>query len=171
MFDPNFKRTVVLMTDNNQEGGIGFVLNRPTDKVLSDVILDINDFDARLYNGGPVQPETLDCLHSLGRDFKDSEEIVPGLYWGGDFEQLKLMIDTKAVSTDNFRFFVGYAGWSPGQLETELAEKSWIVTKSDASHVFTDENENDEMLWKRILRKMGGDYRLMSTFPEDPRYN
>ena len=171
MFDPNFKRTVILMTDNTSEGGIGFVLNKPTNLTLPDVLLDINDFNARLFHGGPVQPETLHFVHNLGNQMKDTQEISPGIFWGGDFEQLKDLIDTKAVAPKNFKFFLGYSGWSPGQLENELKENSWIVTESKPQHVFSNRPGDLARLWNKILEKMGGDYRFMSTFPEDPRYN
>jgi putative transcriptional regulator len=167
--DPNFERTVVLMCEHNEEGSFGFVLNKPSLLKYSDVIEDANDFNASLYIGGPVQQDTLHFVHRAGGLIEDSVEIGQGIYWGGNYEQLQVLIDTKQLKPEDFKFFIGYSGWGAGQLEMELKEKTWFVYNiTTPSEVFDTDPEN---LWKMVLNNMGGKYKMISNYPIDPRLN
>ncbi len=168
LLDPSFKRTVVLLTEHDEEGSVGFVLNRPLDANINDALVDFPDFEAPLYMGGPVQPDTLHYIHRLGDELDNSQEIFEGLYWGGDFEKLKLLIETRHISKNDIRFFIGYSGWDTGQLEDELKWKSWIVAKATMENVF---HTNTNQLWKKVLKEMGRNYEVLSNYPEDPRLN
>src|SRR4051812_7535524 len=121
--DPNFERTVVLLCDHNEEGSFGFVLNKPSIVKVSEVMDSIHNLDEIVYVGGPVQQ---DSLHFIHRNIKleGAIEICDGICWGGSFESLVLMAETKQVAAQDIRFFLGYSGWGPGQLETELEEES-----------------------------------------------
>lgn len=166
--DPNFERTVVLLCEHNEEGSFGFVLNKASVVSLQDIIEEINDFEETVYIGGPVEQNTLHFIHKA--DYLEGGiEIADGLFWGGNFEQLLILIDTKQIKPDDFRFFVGYSGWGAGQLEDELKADSWIVAHGATPElVFDIDNEN---LWKTLLQRLGGRFSIYSNYPSDPRLN
>src|SRR3954464_13038426 len=87
-----FKRAVILLGEHSEEGTVGFILNKPTDLKLNDALEDFPPFDAQLYFGGPVQTDTIHFLHTLGPKLEGCKEILPGIFWGGDLETLKLLI-------------------------------------------------------------------------------
>lgn len=165
--DPYFRRSVILVSDHNEEGITGFILNKPTDLKVNEAIQDFPSFEATLYFGGPVQLDTLHYIHTLGDKLKDSKKLMKGIYWGGDFEELKLLIDLGQVRPSDIRFFVGSAGWDPNQLKYELKEKSWII--SSVNPFLFSNNEKD--LWSKVLRSMGKEYAIIANFPEDPSLN
>jgi putative transcriptional regulator len=166
--DSNFKRTVIMLCEHNDEGTFGLIINKPMSFKVNEAIEDFPELDMDLYSGGPVENNTLHFLHSFGDSLEGSIEIMDGLYWGGNFEILKILIANGEISSTEVRFFLGYSGWSSGQLDDELKEKSWIVAKSKPEFVFQN---NDEGLWREILKSMGGQYQIMSNFPESPLLN
>ena len=167
--DPNFERTVVLICEHDEKGTVGFVLNRRSNSVFSDVIFDAAHFDAPLYVGGPVQHDTLHFVHKDALEMESGQFLGERLVWGRDFNRLLTLIDTHQIDEKNYRFFVGYSGWSPGQLMEELNAKSWIVYQNKDENLIFDFSSQD--LWKKVLREMGGKYRLISNYPVDPRLN
>lgn len=167
--DPNFERTVVLICEHNEEGTIGFVLNKPSILKFDEAVEEIENFPETLYVGGPVQQDTLHFLHRSNDLLEGSIHVTDKIYWGGNYEQLIAQIGNKVVDPGNFKFFLGYSGWSPGQLEEELKLKSWIVAgNTKAEHVF---DIDPKVLWKQILNKMGGKFKIIANFPVDPRMN
>lgn len=171
MNDPNFKRTVVLLTEySEEEGSVGFVLSRPLPMRLNEVLEGMGSFNARLNYGGPVQNDTLHYVHTMGDILEGSHEVQDGIYWGGNFEALKAMIQAGTVKKEEILFFLGYSGWSAGQLEDEMSEKSWIVF-NELNDKMLFSNSRPEELWKQVLKTMGGDYAQMVNYPEDPRLN
>ncbi|GAB4232254.1 MAG: YqgE/AlgH family protein [Ekhidna sp.] len=167
--DPNFERTVIYLCEHDEEGTFGFVLNRKAHVQLADVVDEAGNYKAELFIGGPVQQDTLHFIHRDETLAKGSSEVGNGVHWGGSFEKLLELLNTKAISETDIRFFLGYSGWSPGQLMDEMKEKSWIVLKGASSEMIFDWNNHD--LWKECLRTMGGKYRLMANYPKDPRLN
>ncbi len=166
--DPYFKRAVVLLSEHNEEGSIGFILNKPTDISVNEAISDFPQIDSMLYFGGPVQTDSLQYIHRLGEKLEGSQPIFDGLYWGGDLEKLKDMISKKQVQANDIRFFVGYSGWDSTQLNQEIKDKSWIVSQGESKHAFFDEPKK---LWNNVLKNMGNEFRMMANFPEDPSLN
>lgn len=167
--DPNFNRTVVLLTEHKpQVGSIGFVLNKPGEYKLDEVV----DFDVvsdiPLYAGGPVQPETLHLVHKNKGLGEPDMEIMEGIYWGSNFEALKLMLENDTINPRDYRFFLGYSGWGEEQLEQELDRKSWIVTNANEDIIFP---ENTEQMWQAVMKAMGGNFTLLANSPEDPQWN
>jgi putative transcriptional regulator len=167
LFDPNFRRTVVLVTEHNDEGAAGLVLNRRSETSVADALPDLTPLveDAEVvYVGGPVQQEAVLCL----AEFDDPDDaamlvidhvgFIPG---DGDFDLL-------AGGTRRARVFAGYAGWGPGQLEAELEESSWIVADAERIDLFADPEAD---LWGSILRAKGGVYRMIALMPNDPSAN
>lgn len=166
--DPNFDRTVVLLVDHNEEGTVGFVLNRKVELSFDDLVLDFPSFEAEIFEGGPVQEDNLFYLHRKGDIIPGSEEIMEGVYWGGDLEVLKEMIALEMVLPSDIRFYLGYSGWSKGQLSDELKQKAWLVAESDAQLIFDTEIDG---LWSTIMKQLGGDYALWHNAPLDPSLN
>lgn len=166
--DPNFERTVVLLCEYSDEGSFGFVLNKPSAVNLDDIIEDVHDFQEPVHIGGPVQQDTLHFIHKA-EYLEGGVDLGNGLYWGGNYEQLLELIDTKTIDANDFKFFIGYSGWSEGQLDEELEANSWIVTPNATKELVFDQNV--EELWKRVLRGLGGRYDIYSNYPIDPRLN
>lgn len=171
--DPNFERSVVLLCRHHPaEGAFGLVLNRRTNAALGDVMeLPLGDASPAaplpLYLGGPVQPETLHYLHRRP-DVPGAEPLGQGVYWAGDFDVLVGLLNSGEVTGDEVRFFVGYSGWSGGQLEEEIGRQSWIRQPASAGKVFTLATD---AFWRDILREKGGRFRALSNYPIDPRLN
>lgn len=168
MNDPFFKRTVILLCEHNEEGSFGFVLNKYLDIELSDLVEDFPEVPGKIGMGGPVQTSNLYYLHTLGDIVSESMEVIPGLYMGGDFEGLQRAVKNKTIQEGSVRFFVGYSGWSANQLEDELSENSWLITKASAKVLM---NTNDDNLWINILKGMGSKYAVLVNMPEDPSLN
>ena len=168
MEDPNFRRSVVLICEHNEKGSFGLTLNRPIDATLSDVLEGIYAFDPSLHLGGPVQRDTLHFVHRAGERIPGGIDLPGSVTWGGTFDAVQEMARAGDLSDDDIRFFLGYSGWSPGQLEDELDEEAWIVAPGGA-HVLFEESPDE--LWRAVLRRLGGEYALLSTFPDDPRMN
>jgi len=168
MEDPNFRRSVVLICEHNEKGSFGLTLNRPIDASLADVLDGVYTFDPTLHLGGPVQRDTLHFVHCADDRIPDGIDLPGGVTWGGDFDAVQALAHSGELSDADIRFFLGYSGWSPGQLQSEIDEEAWIVAAEGAPVLF--EEPADE-LWRAVLRRLGGEYALLSTFPDDPRMN
>lgn len=166
--DPNFKRSVVLLTEHDDEGSIGFVLNRPTELTVNDVLEDFPIFNGPLHIGGPVEQNTLHFIHMAHLNIPESKEVLPGICWGGDFEMVREMIKHGQIREDELRFFIGYSGWSVEQIKEEIDGHAWILAKADSATVLMAESDQ---LWREVLIAMGNEYKLMANYPEDPRLN
>jgi putative transcriptional regulator len=166
--DPFFKRTVILVCDHGKEGSFGFVLNNYVEVELSQLIEDFPDDKINVSIGGPVKSSNLFYLHTQGDLIPNSVAIIDGLYFGGDFDVLKEKVVSGEVALKEIRFFLGYSGWGVGQLDDELGEKSWFVTKVNASTIM---HFNEKDMWRGIMRKLGKKGQLVANFPEDPELN
>ena len=166
--DPNFERSIVLLCEHNELGSFGLVLNKPSLAMLGDLMEGLEEFNATVFVGGPVQQDTLHYLHRC-EDLIGATQITDDVYWGGDFDNLKFLINTQQIKPSDIKFFLGYSGWSEGQLDEELQADSWIVSdKFDSELVF--ETSPKEM-WKKSLESLGGRFSIYSNYPEDPRMN
>ena len=167
--DPNFSRTVVLLCEHNEEGSFGFVINKPAEVKLNELLEDAGTRNDDIYVGGPVQQNTLQFIHKNDDLIEGGVEVLDGLYWGGNFEQMMAMMDSNVLSQDDIKFFVGYSGWGAGQLKGELEMNSWIISRNvDTEQIF---NSDVESLWKEVLNMMGGKFKIVANFPVDPRLN
>lgn len=165
--DPNFERTIILLCAHDVEGSFGFVLNKPSPSSL-DELVEWPEEGILAFVGGPVQQDTLQFLHRFG-ELDGAREVLPGIFWGGDFDGLRKMATRGSLDTGQVRFFLGYSGWAAGQLDEELKEDSWIVSdKVDDELIFL--TEPDEM-WPQALRRMGGRFARFVNYPTDPRLN
>lgn len=168
MGDPYFKRAVVLLTEHNKDGAFGFILNKPLELTINETMADFPEFDAQIYMGGPVQSDSLFYIHTQGKFIEGSLEIGNGLYWSGNFNQLKQLVQDQQIFPHEIKFFIGYSGWDFDQLAQEIEEESWIISDLKTERV---KDLNDPELWKKTLQKMGEKHSLLSNFPEDPSLN
>jgi putative transcriptional regulator len=168
MLESNFRRTVLLMCEHNEEGSLGFVLNRPLEVRVREAISGFENLDTLLNMGGPVQADTVHYLHTRGDVIDGCHEVIPGVFWGGDKEQLSYLLDSGVINESEIRFFLGYAGWSPGQLEEEFRDGSWYQADATKEIVFGQEYER---MWGRVVRSKGGDYCYAANSPEIPGMN
>jgi putative transcriptional regulator len=168
MPDPNFRRTVVFLCEHSEQGSFGLILNRPLTLHVHELLDGLERYADPVAMGGPVQPNTLHFLHRLGDQMPDAVEVIPGVYWGGDFETLKHLIEENPPSVEALRFFIGYAGWASGQLEEEVRRGDWIMESGHDALVF---DHRPDLLWRTLLRQKGGEFALLSNFPDDPRMN
>ncbi len=168
MDDPNFRQTVILLCDHGAEGSFGLVLNQPTDVHLGDVMDSYFVDDPPLFLGGPVQRETLHFVHRYADAIPESISVLPNVQWGGTYDAVEARVQNEGAPPDQIRFFLGYTGWSPHQLQHEVEQDAWILTKARANWIFDTE---PQALWRTVMRAMGGEYALLSTYPEDPRMN
>ncbi len=166
--DPNFMRTVIFLCEHREEGSFGFVLNKTHDQELGDLIKDAEGIRFPVYEGGPVQKDTLHFLHQCPDIIPGGIEVISGIFWGGDFEDVLALLKEKKLSKNDIRFFLGYSGWSGGQLDGELKEKSWITRASSKPLVF---NMDTKETWKSALEDLGGEYSQMINYPIDPQLN
>ena len=127
--DTFFNRSIVYLTDHTPQGSVGFILNKKIDLKVSSAITGFEGWDEDLNMGGPVAPDTLHYLHNLGDQIPLSVHIQDNIFWGGDIETIREMIKTGKIKKAQIRFFLGYSGWSAGQLERELKENSWVIAK------------------------------------------
>jgi putative transcriptional regulator len=166
LLDPNFRRTVVLVTEHNDEGAAGLVLNRPSPASVSELVPqleEIVDDEDPVWLGGPVQP---DAVLVLG-EFVDPNDAAVPLFGSLGFPSLDEPEEV-VPATIRRRVFAGYAGWGAGQLESELERDDWIVEPALNDDAFTESPDN---LWADVLRRKGGIYELVARMPEDPSVN
>lgn len=166
LLDPNFRRTVVLVTEHGDEGAAGLVLNRPSPAPVADLVPQLEPLVAdgeQVFVGGPVQPNAVLVLG----EFLDPEDAAVPLFGALGFPSLEDPEEVVPVTTRR-RVFAGYAGWGAGQLEDELAREDWILEPALPDDAFT---EDPEELWADVLRRKGGIYDLVARMPEDPSVN
>ncbi len=168
MGDYYFGRSVVLLAEHNAEGSFGLVLNKPVHKKISEVTKEFPELDAPLFVGGPVETNHLFFIHTLGDEISDSVEVINGLFWGGNMEDVMELFRLQKLSPQNSRFFLGYAGWGAHQVDDELKRNSWAITTATSDLIF---KTDPKILWKKLTRKLGSDYRLWAKFPVNPNMN
>ncbi|HPG06920.1 MAG TPA: YqgE/AlgH family protein [Saprospiraceae bacterium] len=168
MVDPNFRRSVVLLCEHQTDGSIGFILNKPLKMNVSELIADFPEFESEVYFGGPVATDTIHYIHNVGELLEESVEVNRGVYWGGDFSKLKFLISSKLVEPGNIRFFVGYSGWSSGQLHEELGYGSWVIADMHANYLF---KSHPASLWKQVMSNKGHNYEIIAQMPDSINWN
>jgi putative transcriptional regulator len=166
--DTFFNRSIIYLTDHTPQGSVGFILNKKLDLKVSAAIAGFEDWNENLNMGGPVAPDTLHYLHNLGDLIPKSVLVEGNIFWGGDIDSIRGMIKTGIIKQSQIRFFLGYSGWSAGQLERELKENSWIITRVKSDIIM---NNSGDDTWKRVLRSFKNKYRMWADFPDSPEMN
>lgn len=167
--DPYFGRKVVLLCEHNEEGSFGFVLNNFVDIDVDEVMDDLPKMNTRISVGGPVKNGNLYYLHTRA-DISESIPVVDGVHMGGDFDQIRKLILDGALRANEIRFFIGYSGWSPAQLQDEIKSRSWFVAEASMNDIMRTDEEN-EVYWKRLISDMGEGYTHIANAPNDPSLN
>jgi len=166
LLDPNFRRTVVLVGEHNEEGALGLVLNRPSEATVEEAVPELTllvDGEAQVHVGGPVQPAAIVIVG----EFADPSQAGALVFESVGFLPAEIDPDQLGELLQ-VRVFAGYAGWGPGQLDGELEEGSWIVEPAITTDVFTPEPDE---LWSEVLRRKGGPYGVLALMPADPSLN
>ncbi|MGB5498506.1 MAG: YqgE/AlgH family protein [Maribacter sp.] len=166
--DVSFNRSVVLLAEHNEEGSVGFILNKPLEYHINDLVTEIS-IPLQVYNGGPVEQDNLYFIHKVPHLIDNSIEISDGIYWGGDFEKTVSLINEELISDHDIRFFLGYSGWSSLQLDEELTSKSWIVVRNEYESSIIQ--KSTAAFWQEKMVELGGNYLLWSNAPENPSLN
>lgn len=166
--DVSFNRSVVLLAEHNAAGSVGFILNKPLEYTLNDLIPEVNSA-LTVYNGGPVEQDNLYFIHRVPELIPDSVEIDKGIYWGGDFTTILDLLQEGQLNEDQIQFFLGYSGWAINQLEEELEVHSWVVVENDQRESIIGGCRDG--YWKKKMIEFGGDYVIWSNAPENPHYN
>ena len=168
MLDGNFKRSAILLVEHNDDGSLGFIINNRVNMRVDELVKEFPDFDAPVYFGGPVGTDTVHYLHRRGDLLQGSDEITKGIYWGGNYEQLKALIDQKLITPRDIRFFVGYSGWSNNQLQEELDGGSWVTARMYPNYLFKSQPEK---LWAQVMENKGNAFSVIAGMREEPSYN
>lgn len=166
--DTFFNRTIVYLADHTPEGSVGFILNKKLEIKVCDAISGFDTWEEFLSMGGPVAPDTLHYLHKLGDLIPKSVLVDEKIFWGGEIDFIRDLIKKGKINSSQIRFFLGYSGWSAGQLERELKENSWVIAKVKTDIVLNDPVANN---WKKVLRSLNNKYRIWADFPESPDMN
>ncbi len=166
--DGFFQRTAVLMCDVHQKGAIGFCLNKPLDIQITELVKDFPYFESEVFCGGPVGNDSLYFLHNLGDLLDGAEKICEGVYWGGNFKELKVFIQNEMITPDRIKFFVGYSGWQKGQLAEEMEIGSWITAEMHPNYLFKTKNN---LLLQTIMKNKGNPYHIIAEIPESISWN
>lgn len=167
--DHTFGRSVVLLVDHTKDDTMGLVLNKPIPLLLNNVLPDFkNQANIPLYKGGPLSTDTLFYLHTL-ENIANSLPISKGFYLNGDFNAIKEYMWQGNPIKGHIRFFLGYSGWEHDQLEQELEENTWLVSKESVDTLMNDNAGAD--FWKSSLSKLGSKYEMWSRFPQIPTLN
>ena len=166
--DLSFNRAVILLADHNHLGSVGFILNKPLNYNLKDLI-DSTDSELIIYNGGPVEQDNLYFIHKVPELIPNSLEIGNGVYWGGDFEAALALINQNKISDNDIRFFLGYSGWDENQLHSELKSNNWLVSENIYHNAII--SKCDTTFWRKKMVELGEDYSIWSNAPENPSFN
>ncbi|MDY8136364.1 YqgE/AlgH family protein [Aquimarina sp. 2201CG5-10] len=166
--DVSFNRSVVLLADHSDQGSIGFIMNKPLEYFLSDLVPEIES-EFKIYNGGPVEQDNLYFIHKIPDLIPNSVEIAGGIYWGGDFTVVSKLITENKITPSEIRFFLGYSGWDAEQLNQELEANSWVIVENSYKmNIFI---KSYDTFWKEKMIELGGEYLLWSNAPENPSFN
>jgi len=166
--DINFHRSVILLANHKEKASLGFILNKPFDFILKDILPEINS-SIEVHYGGPVEPDNLYFIHNSPELITGSIKINEELYWGGKFEKVIELLNDESIGENNIRFFLGYSGWGENQLQNEIELNSWIIQENCIGNKVI--NINSESFWRKQIRSLGGPYLIWGNAPENPSHN
>ena len=169
--DPNFSRTVILLCNHNDQGSFGLVINRSTQLKAPDLFSSIDilkSYNAKIYTGGPVSQSMVFYLYRSAKDVIDLDKICSGVYLGSNLETLESLYLDIGNPGENIRFYLGYSGWSGGQLDGEMEQNSWLVQNANEKLVFLD---SEELIWLKAVNSLGEKYQYLTKAPVNPQWN
>lgn len=165
--DHYFMRSVILLVEHNDQGTVGYVLNNIIDINLKELMPEFPSFKAITSIGGPVNPNSIHFIHTVGHLIPSTYEVSEGLFWGGDFDAVRKLIEQGKLTSRQIRFFIGYSGWGKDQLANELKENSWVVSQLDRVQIMAGKDD----LWNRAVMQMGPKYKPWTIYPQNPSLN
>lgn len=168
MNDGIFGRSVILITEHGDMGTIGYVLNKPSGFIISQLLPMFKNFLSQVYIGGPIATNTVHFIYKSDKPISKSTQIEKNLYWGGDINELFEQMTSNKLSESDVRFFVGYSGWKKNQLENELNKGYWIVSHLPIDQLFEEEING---FWKRSVLQLGRKYHFWLNVPTNPSLN
>jgi putative transcriptional regulator len=166
--DGFFNRSVIYVTNHNDEGSFGFSLNFKTEYKLRDIRPHVKNGNFPIFDGGPVGKDQLFFLHTLGNNISDSCHIKDNIYFGGDINELLHLIEHNKIKQSQVRFFSGYSGWGADQMEREIKTKSWLVNDHETDDLLLI-NYSD--LWRQKLEEINENYGIFADIGFDPSMN
>ena len=169
--DNYFHKAIILLCEKNQNGAFGLVLNNYIKPKLSDFVKEFYNVNCEKHKisiGGPVDNESIYYVHSRPDLIQNGVEISKNLFLGGEFESIIELIQKDEIATSEIKFFLGYSGWSEGQLESEMKKNSWFTANLSTKTIFTYSKKD---IWKKTLEKMSEKHKIISNFPVKPEWN
>lgn len=163
-----FNRAVILLVAHSRKGSVGFILNKKVDLQIQGYISGFEEFEADVFMGGPVSTDSIYFIHRRADLIPGSIHVLDDIHWGGDFNELKRLVNLGIITRGEIRFFLGYSGWDANQLEREIRENSWLVDDVDSSLIM---EELGAEAWGQFVRKVGERYSMWENFPENPSLN
>jgi len=163
-----FNRAIILLVAHGKKGSVGFILNKKIDFQIQDYISGFDEFEADVYVGGPVSTDSVYFIHKRADLIPGSIQVLDDIHWGGDFEEIKRLINLGIIHANEIRFFLGYSGWDAGQLDREIKENSWLVNDVDSELLL---NELGSEAWVEFVKKAGKRYGIWENYPENPSLN
>ena len=163
-----FNRAIVLLVAHSKKGSVGFILNKKVDLQIQDYISGFENFESDIFIGGPVSTDSIYFIHKRADLIPGSIHVLDDLHWGGDFNELKKLVNLGIIRQDEIRFFLGYSGWDAGQLDREIKENSWLVNDVDSHLIMEDLGAKS---WAKFVKKVGKRYSIWENFPENPSLN
>ena len=169
--DPNFSRTVILLCNHNEQGSFGLVVNRSAELKAPDLFSSIDilkSYNEKIYIGGPVSQSMVFYLFRSSQDVGDLDEVCSGVYLGSSLETLESLYLDIDYQKENIRFYLGYSGWSGGQLDGEMKQNSWLIQSADEQIVFLD---SEDLMWPTAVNSLGEEYQYLIKAPVNPQWN
>ncbi len=166
--DEFFRRSVLYLCKHDADGSVGFILNQRCEATLDQLMSGLEGHPIPIYIGGPVETDTIHFLHQCPALIPGGQSLNEHIYWGGDFDAVTTLILKQKLDLSKIKFFLGCSGWSPGQLEAEWREKTWMLAEADSKIIFSKEIDG---IWKESIRRLGKEFEPMMHFPIDPQLN
>ena len=169
--DPNFSRTVILLCDHDDQGSFGLVINRSTQLKAPDLFLNINilkSYNEKIYLGGPVSQSMVFFLCRSPSAAGKLDEVCSGVYLGSNLETLESLYSSLENPEQDIRFYLGYSGWSGGQLAEEMEQNSWLVQRANEQFIFID---SESLIWSKAVNSLGKKYQYLTKAPVNPQWN
>ena len=169
--DPNFSRTVILLCNHDERGSFGLVINRSASLKAPDLFSSIDvlkSYNEKIYLGGPVSQSMVFFLCRSSRGVGELDEVCSGVYLGSSLETLESLYLEIENPEQNIRFYLGYSGWSGGQLAGEMEQNSWLIQSADERFVFLD---SESLVWPKAVNSLGEKYQYLTKAPVNPQWN
>ena len=166
--DNQFNKSVILLVKDDNEATIGFILNKKTKYLISDLNESCKGLEISVYEGGPVSLDSLHFIHKKNDLIEDSIKINDDLFWGMNFDKIIDLLNNNKINRNDVKFFIGYSGWGETQLSDEINENSWLISSDFLSN---DILNTSDIYWKNKINEFGEYYKIWSNSPDNPNLN